>query len=62
MQTERSLEASQDSGHAETVGRRALRILGLRRRFLVDRRSQIRAGLLTTGMTLILLVLLNVNR
>ena len=76
MQTERSFEASSDSGQAgtrldsaavlapresESVGRRALRVLGLRRRFLVDRRSQIRAGLLTTGMTLILLVLLNVS-
>jgi len=61
MQTGRSFETSSQANQAANVGTRTVRILGLRRRFLVDRKSQLRAGLLTTGMTLVLLVLLNIS-
>ena len=61
MQTERSFETSSQANQAANVGTSTVRILGLRRRFLVDRKSQLRAGLLTTGMTLVLLVLLNIS-
>lgn len=76
MQSERSFESPSELGptgtaspasaaiagiSTEAANRREMRILGLRRRFLVDRRSQIRAGLLTSGTTLILLILLNLS-
>lgn len=41
--------------------RRGWRVMGLRRRFLVDRRSQLRAGLLTSAVALVLLLLLNLS-
>ena len=41
--------------------RRELRVLGQRRRFLVDRRSQLRAAVLVTATSLVLLVLLNLT-
>jgi hypothetical protein len=46
---------------ADSRVRRAIRVLGLRRRFLVDHRFQLRAGFLIAGTVLILLVLLNVS-
>jgi len=62
--------ASAREAPRETIGsepevparaRKALRVLGQRRRFLIDPRSQLRAAVLTTGITLILLVLLNLS-
>ena len=64
MHTERSFEVAPElspRAEPESVGHRAIRILGLRRQFLVDRRSQVRAGLLTTSTTLVLLILLNLS-
>jgi hypothetical protein len=40
---------------------RALEVLGQRRRFIIDRRSQLRAAALTTAAALVLLVLLNLS-
>ena len=63
MHTDGSIEASRESAPAapESLASKSLRILGLRRRFLLDRRSQIRAGLLTTGTNFVLLLLLNLS-
>jgi len=49
---------SPDLGPARRTGRRPL---GQRRSFLVDRRYQVRAGLLAVGVVLILLLLVNLT-